>query len=105
MDFVDLIERAGLAQRGRTLKSRWDRLGRELAGLVTDERRVEELGEGVPRILQSGRRALSELKAGVRAAEAGAPPASRGTLRDLRALLEETEQLLHDLEGRLPPGR
>ncbi|BAS28245.1 hypothetical protein [Limnochorda pilosa] len=100
---MDLIEQAGLAQRGRTLKSRWDRVGRELASLVADQRRVEELGPGARRLLQAGRRALGELRAGVRDVERRAPGPARASLSDLSALLEETERLLQDVEGRLPP--
>lgn len=102
---VDFIERAALAQRARGLKSRWDRVGRELGTLLSDERQLEALGPGARRIFQSGRRALGELKAGVQQAEAGAAPSIRGTLRDVRALLEETERLLGDLEDRLTSGR
>lgn len=102
---MDFIERAALAQRARGLKSRWDRVGRELGTLLSDERQLEALGPGARRIFQSGRRALGELKAGVQQAEAGAAPSIRGTLRDVRALLEETERLLGDLEDRLTSGR
>ena len=101
---MDFFERAALAGRARELKSRWDRLGRELGTLLADEPQLEALGPGARRLFQSGRRALGELAAGVRQTEASAPPALRGTLRDLRALLEDTDRLLGDLEARLTSG-
>lgn len=102
---MDILDRAALAQRARALKSRWDRIGRELGSLLSDERQLDALGPGARRVFQAGRRALGELKAGVQQAESAATPSLRGTLRDVRALLEDTEQLLIELEDRLTSGR